>query len=494
MIKFIAAASNVWSKPRLWKKKKKAYGFPGTKKDFICSKIIEYGILGVLIFSPLPAASVYEWSILVIEIAVFTMLGFYILMKHRPILPPGQESVMKKLRFLFAGFFVYLVFQMLPLPVFLVKIISPGTYHFREQFSLGIQQEKFMSLSLSPFHTFQHGMELFAYVVLGFLVIKTVTERVQIKRIVTVLLAMGFFEAFYGMFELYRDNPRILFYKKEINLNALTGTFVNQNHLTGYLEMIIPVVIGLIIAKMDIILRSKAKLRDKMAVIGEKRFALNFVLGAFVIFMIAGLVLSRSRSAVFSIIVMFLVFSYLSVFYFRGEGASQSSLRKFIQIFFVFIIIFAVYAGIDATLQRFSKEGLPGGQRPQYWAHTLEMAKDYPVFGTGLGTFALVYPVYEDIGLYGFLRHAHNDYLEYFSELGGIGFAFLAGGVLLMVFLSFVRWKKKKDPWVKGLSMGCFVSLAVIAVHSFSDFNLHIPANMVLFTVIAALCWVLNRK
>ncbi|HHF52085.1 MAG TPA: O-antigen ligase domain-containing protein, partial [Candidatus Aminicenantes bacterium] len=264
--------------------------------------------------------------------------------------------------------------------------------------------------------------------------------------------------------------------------------------LTGYLEMIIPVVIGLIIAKMDIILRSRAKLRDKMAVIGEKRFALNFVLGAFVIFMIAGLVLSRSRSAVFSIIVMFLVFSYLSVFYFRGEGASQSSLRKFIQIFFVFIIIFAVYAGIDATLQRFSKEGLPGGQRPQYWAHTLEMAKDYPVFGTGLGTFALVYPVYEDIGLYGFLRHAHNDYLEYFSELGGIGFAFLAGGVLLMVFLSFVRWKKKKDPWVKGLSMGCFVSLAVIAVHSFSDFNLHIPANMVLFTVIAALCWVLNRK
>jgi O-antigen ligase len=494
MIKFMPAANNIWAKPRLWRKKKRTYGFPGTKKDFICSKIIEYGILGVLIFSPLPAASVYEWSILVIEIAVFTMLGVYILMKHRPILPPGQESVMKKLRFLFVGFFVYLIFQMIPLPVFLVKIISPGTYHFKEQFSLGIQAEKFMTLSISPFHTFQAGMELLAYVILGFLVIKTVTERVQIKRIVTVLLAMGFFEAFYGLFELYRNNPRILFYKKEINLHAVTGTFVNQNHLTGYLEMIIPVIIGLIIAKMDIIFRSKATLRDKIAVLGEKGFALNFVMGAFVIFMTVGLVLSRSRSAVFSIVVMFLVFSYLSVFYFRGQGASQSGVRKFIHIFFIFIIIFAVYAGIDATLERFSKEGLPGGQRPQYWAHTFEMAEDYPVFGTGLGTFALVYPAYEDIGLYGFLRHAHNDYLEYFSELGVIGFALLAGGVLFLVLLSFARWRKKMDPWEKGLSLGCFVSLAVIAVHSFTDFNLHIPANMILFTVIVGLCWILNRR
>ena len=494
MIKFMPAASNAWSRPHLLKKKKKAYGFPGTKKDRIYSKIIEYGILAVLIFSPLPAASVYEWSILVLEIAVFTMLGVYILMKHRPILPPGQESVMRKLRFLFGGFFVYLIFQMLPLPAFFVKIISPGTYHFREQFSLSVQKAKFMTLSISPFHTFQEGMEVFTYVILGFLVIKTITEREQIKRIVTVLLAMGFFEAFYGLFELYRDNPRILFYKKEINLHAVTGTFVNQNHLTGYLEMIIPLVIGLIIAKMDIILRTRARLKDKMAVIGEKGFALNFVLGGFVIFMTVGLVLTRSRSAVFSIVVMFLVFSYLSVFYFRGGGTSQSGLRKFIQIFFVFIIIFAAYAGIDATLERFSKEGLPGGQRPQYWAHTFEMAKDYPVFGTGLGTFALVYPAYEDIGLYGFLRHAHNDYLEYFSELGVIGFAFLAGGVFLMVLLSFARWRKKRDPWVKGVSMGCFVSLAVIAVHSITDFNLHIPANMVLFAMIVALCWILNRR
>jgi len=89
MIRF-TPADNVWIKPRLEKRFKKAVGFLGTKRDRICSKIIEYGILGVLIFSPLPAASVYEWSILVIEMAVFMMLGAYVLMKYKPILPLGK--------------------------------------------------------------------------------------------------------------------------------------------------------------------------------------------------------------------------------------------------------------------------------------------------------------------------------------------------------------------------------------------------------------------
>jgi hypothetical protein len=493
MIRF-TPADNVWIKPRLEKKSKKAVGFLGTKMDRVCSKIIEYGILGVLIFSPLAAASVYEWSILVIEMAVFVMLGAYVLMKYKPILPLGQPLVRKRIQYFFGGFFLYLIFQMIPLPAFLAKIISPETYHFREIFSLGVQGEKFMSLSLFPFQTFQEGMELLAYVILGFLVIKNVVKRTQIKRIFYVILAMGFFEAFYGMFELYRDNPRILFYKKEISLHAVTGTFVNQNHFTGYLEMIIPLVIGLIISRMDLMLKAGKIFKEKMALFGEKRFALNLVLGALVIFLTVGLILSRSRSALLSLIVMILVFFHLSVFYFREGPVSRTGLRKFLQILFIFIILFVIYAGIDATMERFAKEGLPGGQRPQYWANTMEMVRDFPVFGTGLGTFSAVYPAYESIGLYGFLRHAHNDYLEYLSELGLIGFCFLAGGILSLVFWSFSRWKKRADLWIKGLSMGCFVSLAVIAVHSFTDFNLHIPANMVLFTVIVSLCWVLNRK
>jgi len=47
-------------------------------------KIIEWGIIGLIIFSPLPAASVYEWSILVIQLTVVVMMIAYFMMKEKP--------------------------------------------------------------------------------------------------------------------------------------------------------------------------------------------------------------------------------------------------------------------------------------------------------------------------------------------------------------------------------------------------------------------------
>ena len=63
-----------------------------TKKDRICRKIIEYGILGLIIWSPLPAGSINEWSILIIELVVLIMLAAYVLMTNKPHLP---ENLLK---------------------------------------------------------------------------------------------------------------------------------------------------------------------------------------------------------------------------------------------------------------------------------------------------------------------------------------------------------------------------------------------------------------
>jgi len=40
---------------------------------------------------------------------------------------------------------------------------------------------------------------------------------------------------------------------------------------------------------------------------------------------------------------------------------------------------------------------------------------------------------------------------------------------------------------VKGLALGGIVAIAAILIHSITDFNLHISANMVLFTVVLSL-------
>jgi hypothetical protein len=135
-----------------------------------------------------------------------------------------------------------------------------------------------MSLSLIPSHTLREGLELLSYFLLGFLIVKTITRRQQIMRIFYVLVSMGIFEAIYGMFELYNKNPRILFYKKIYGLDTVTGTFVNRNHLSGYLEMIIPLAIGLIIARIDLFSLAGLKWREKFLRFSEKGLSTNMMI------------------------------------------------------------------------------------------------------------------------------------------------------------------------------------------------------------------------
>ena len=168
--------------------------------------------------------------------------------------PSVNKTLTKSLdwpSYLFFGLFIFICIQMIPLPKIIIKILSPGSYAFRSQFITSFESVKYMSFSMIPAHTLREGLELLSYFILGILIIKTINRKRQILRIVYAIVAMGAFQAFYGLFELYRNNPRILFYNKVYSLGEVTGTFVNSNHLSGYLEMVIPLALGLIIARID---------------------------------------------------------------------------------------------------------------------------------------------------------------------------------------------------------------------------------------------------
>ena len=462
-----------------------------SKKDRICKNIIEYGLLGLIIFSPLPAASVNEWSILVIQLTVLVLVAAYLIMKEKPVINYHISQILRWPKYLFIGFFLFLFIQILPLPHFFVRMINPGAYIFQSQFSIDISAMKLMSFSVSPFRTFREGMEILSYVLIGFLVLKTITSRRQIRRILFVLVGMGFFEAFYGLFELNRNNPRILFYPKEIAWDSVTGTFVNQNHFAGYVEMIIPLAIGLVIARIDLFALAEKKLHEKIVHFTQKGFFKNIVLTACVVIMSLSIFLSRSRSGTSLVVLTFVVFMGLTLVYFGRMSYRSVSIRRFLQVTFLIIAIFSLYAGIGKTIDRFSLDKQLLGGRPHYWGSVIHIIKDFPIVGSGLGTFAYVFPAYANTKTYGMLIHAHNDYFEYISELGLVGTFFLLSGLLFMAFKSFKFWYERRNAEIKGLALGGIISVIVVAAHSFTDFNLHIPANMLLFSVILSLTLVI---
>jgi O-antigen ligase len=461
-----------------------------TRRDRACRKIIDYGLLGLIIFSPLPAASVYDWSVLVIQLVVLVMLIAYVLMKNRPATNEILAEDLKWPKRLFLGLFVLIFIQTIPLPKFLIRLFSPNNYDFQQNFSPDVSSKGFISFSLVPSYTLQEGLEILTYFLLGYIIIKTTTERKQITRILSVLVALGIFEALYGMFELYNKNPRILFYEKVYNLDSVTGTFVNRNHLSGYLEMVIPLAIGLIIAKINLFYAAGLKLKRVVVRSFEKAPSVNLFISIGIVIMSLGIIFSKSRSGVFILVFSFLLFFELTILYFGREKDQGRWIKNFLKALFLVITVISIYIGIDATLERFTLEDI-GGRRPQYWSNTLKVFKDFPLLGTGLGTFASLYPEWEEGSRIVRLHHAHNDYLEYLSELGIVGMAFLLGALFYMLIKAFTTWRQRHHPEVKGLGLGGIISIVCILIHSITDFNLHIPANMLLFSVVFSLTMVI---
>jgi O-antigen ligase len=443
--------------------------------------------LGLIVFSPLPAASVRKWSVLVIQLVVLVMMAAYFLKKDKPQPNSVLSHALKWPKYFFLALWILIIVQVLPLPKFLVKLFSPNALTFREAYSPGFSNIGTTSFSLIPAQSIQAALDLLPYFFLGFLIIKTVRSRSQIIQIYTVLIAMGVFEAFYGLFELTNKNPRILFFDKVFGTDVVTGTFVNRNHLSGYLEMIIPLGIGLIIARTSLFSLSEMKWKDKLMRLSEKGIAMNLLISLGVMIMALAIFFSKSRSGIFLLFFTFTLFFVLSFLHFGKFEAQKAWIRSFLLVSFLVILVISLYLGVENSLNRFGLENIRSEVRPVFWSNTLRMSWDYPVVGIGLGNFSSLYPNFMQTEKLIKISHAHNDYLEFLVELGAFGFILLSAGILMMVGYIFLYWKQRRYPLVKGLALGGFISLTCILIHSLTDFNLQIPANRLLFTVVLSL-------
>ena len=117
-------------------------------------------------------------------------------------------------------------------------------------------------------------------------------------------------------------------------------------------------------------------------------------------------------------------------------------------------------------------------------AHVFE---DHPIDGAGLGALVAVYPRYETLYDGKLVDHVHNDYIEMLAETG------LLGGICGLAFLWILFrqartcYAAEQGHFSRGLHAGAIAGLCGILLHTFVDFNLHIPSNSLLFLVLAHL-------
>ncbi len=222
-------------------------------------------------------------------------------------------------------------------------------------------------------------------------------------------------------------------------------------------------------------------LREKfLSALDENKSVIVYFTGT--VLLGTGIILTGSRSGILTMILSFLIFGQLS-FYLR----QRKSVRKKLKFFLIGITAVVLFIGVQNTINKFLSTRIESAGRFLRWPATFSMVQDFPVFGSGFGTYRYTFFLY-DIDEGGrWSTHAHNDYLEALAE-GGV-----MGSVLFFLLIGFViysivrMWGDRKHPEVKIIGIGIITSLFAAALHSIFDFSLHIPSNVFVFVLILVL-------
>jgi O-antigen ligase len=292
---------------------------------------------------------------------------------------------------------------------------------------------------------------------------------------------VGFAEALYGLLIYFGGDELGLWNPGQAQV-TISGTYVNQNHFAGLIEMTIPVGMGLLLS----IRPDHGRLTDLKEI---TRYLSAFVLGQrgvilfCILVMTAALILTNSRGGTGALAIGVTVAIAISVMK-KGIRARELKLGLLVSSL---VIVAIFWLGSGQFTEKLQVTGL-SSDRGDLRELTYRMINDSPMIGTGLGTYRWIFPAYKDerFGSY-FYEHAHNDYLEVLSEQGLIGFSLLVSGVLLILISLMRAFGRRRDPLVRGALFAAIAGSVSFMIHGLVDFNFQIPANACYFFVLLGL-------
>jgi O-antigen ligase len=427
----------------------------------------------LIIISPLPlgCAGGVWLPLCFILFASFAFLAF--LGPQAPYKFLYQRSV----RYLAIAFFALLAWQLLPLPIFLLKWLSPGVVRVLENLSGALPA--FHSLSLIPAETLLALARFLVYALFFIALLRLDWDKKDIFIIFGTAVVSGVAQTIFALLKLGQGNSKFfLFFMDDEHMPGfLRGTIYNPDHFAFYLELLFPIALGLLFARLHIFDPGQS-LREKILHIAEDRPLILLFLAPIVL--AAGIYLTGCRSGIVVLVLSALFFAQMSV-YLRVNFSARRHLR----LVFILATLLAVFVGLQSTLDKFLTGNYVQGGRVDYWSNTLTMFADFPVFGTGLGTFKYAYFLYGKET--GWVDHAHNEYVENLADMGALAFIVFFALLAVLVFSLLRMWIARRHPEVKPAVLGVLTAIFAAFFHSFFDFSLRIPANAFLFLLLLAL-------
>jgi len=433
------------------------------------SKLVEISLILGLGLAVLAFGGVETISFSIVEVIFFGAAALLLAAFPEITLPSSRKIVFTPV--VLSGI---VLLQLCPLPASLVHRVAgrdvPAGY-----------------LSFEPYATRTHFLILITCFIAFYFAQVVSQDRRRKQFFIGALVALGTFEAFYGLVQYLSGWQQIFAYVKKFDLEEATGTYINRNHYAGFLEMILPFSLAFAIyeyAKLRGDRSSKVSLKSLIAKSAAQRSVLSLAVSVVIC---GALIFSRSRmgilAAASSVLVIFALVA-ISRFHVRMGSLLAAT-------FILLAVCMAVWIGPGPIVSRFqtvSEEYSLGGQsRISMWRDALPLIKHHPWLGTGLGTFPIAYTSGQTAFLSQFVNHAHNDYLELAADLGIPAALILFVSVLCILLRTVRSFISGGRDFERMVALGCIGSSVAILLHSFADFNFYIPANALLFSMILGL-------
>lgn len=410
----------------------------------------------------------------IMEIVVFGLLAALLIRQTR------EGSIELPLPLWPILFVVLVAFQMIPVPVGVLAKLSPA----RLADLAMIPGTTWAALSVYPRDTWLGLVKFLAYVAAFVLAAQISDLRRNRSAIVRVLVLLGLVEAAYGIVQYLTGWQQIFTYVKKYDLEEATGTFINRNHFAGHLEMVIPFVLAAAFYAFDKWTRRRhasprTEEGDERSSAAQQMVFYLFLLTLIVVAMI----FSRSRMGILVTLFTIVFMSLLAQVKVRRKGWLLGILG-----FLGVVVSYGLWIGLGPVLSRFEKITDPGyltiEGRFAIWSDSVRLIRDFPLFGTGMGTFEIVYRQYQTTLVDKVVDHAHNDYLEFAANTGFIGAALFFIPIIYLLVRMIFAFLEDRRGYRRSITLGCIGATLAILLHSLADFNLQIPANALTFAVI----------
>jgi O-antigen ligase len=342
-------------------------------------------------------------------------------------------------------------------------------------------------LSVAPESTRQALLLGCALVAAFVLVLVLVDSRERVLLTTQVMVLCGVFQAFFAGAMMMSDIEQVAFLDKIFVRGSASGTFINRNHLAGFLEMNLAIGIGMLVAQLH--RYPAANWRDFMRRTIDTILSRKFRLRLYLAIMVIALVLTRSRMGNSAFFSSLLICGMLGMVLQRR--VTRNTVIFFVSLLLIDLYIVGNWFGVNEVVERLQNTTLAAEHRDEVAIDSFVMWKDHFWAGTGADTF---FQAYVDGGYMSpdslYYRHAHNDYLEIGTGFGFIGFSLLGTAVLASLWRALLAQRRRSSRVMQGLGFASAMGITSILIHSFADFNLHIPANSLWFVVIVAFAWV----